>query len=92
MLDVDFSVTAGTYELTVGNYTDQQGARRGGTTDPIPYNATAAFVQNQLENLVGFGNVAVIGPTQAAGPGDYTITFQGESTGLQIPWTCPRHT
>ena len=84
LLTVDPSVTAGTYQLTVATYTDQSGATRGGTTAPIPYNATGAFVQTQLENLVGDGNVSVVGPTQASGPGSYTITFQGESTGVSV--------
>ncbi|MFI5457958.1 MAG: beta strand repeat-containing protein, partial [Isosphaerales bacterium] len=84
VLAVGALVTGGTYQLTVANYTDRDGTARGGTTGDIPYNATAAVVQNQLENLVGFGYVAVIGPSQAAGPGVYGITFQGESTGLAI--------
>ena len=81
---VDPSVTGGSYELKVLNYTDRSLAPQGGTTGEIPYNATAAFVQNELEDIVGFGNVTVSGQTQSAGPGAYSITFQGESTGLAI--------
>jgi len=83
-LSVDITVTAGTYKLMVAPYTDRMGSTQGGTTGAIPYNATAAFIQNQLENLVGSGNVTVFGQTQPTGPGLYTITFQGESTGLAI--------
>ena len=88
ILDVDPSVTGGTYRINrlrnLHGPKRHDSTRQGGTTDPIPYNATAAFVQNQLENLVGFGNVAVIRSIATGRPGLYTITFQGESTGLAI--------
>ena len=58
---------------------------RGGVTQSIPYNATAAFVQNQLVNLVGgIGNVTVTALSQNSGAGDYVISFTGKSTGLAI--------
>jgi hypothetical protein len=81
---LDPSVTGGTYQLTIADYVDRSGVTRGGSTINIPYNATGAYVQSQLEGLAGIGNVTVTGQSQPIGPDFYTVTFTGESTGLAI--------
>ncbi len=81
---LDPSVTGGTYQLTIANYEDRGGTLREGSTTNIPFNATGAYVQTQLESLVGVGNVTVIGQSQAIGPDFYDVAFTGESTGLAI--------
>lgn len=60
------AVTAGTYTLTY----------KGATTTAIAFDALAADVKGQLENMAttGAGNVTVTG--NAAGP--YTVTFTGD--------------
>ena len=84
-LAVGLSVTGGTYILSIAPYVDDSGMTRGGVTQSIPYNATAAFVQNQLVNLVGgVGNVTVTALSQNNGAGDYVVSFTGRSTGLAI--------
>ena len=77
-------VTGGTYVLSIAPYTDQSGIARGGTTGNIPYNATAGFVQNQLESLVGTNNVTVTGQNESLLPGSYIVGFTGQSTGLPV--------
>ena len=85
VVSVDVSTTGGSYVLDIAPYTDNNGMARGGQTPlSIPYNATAAFVQSQLDVLVGTGNVTVTGQTQATGPGFYVLNFGGASTGLAI--------
>ena len=86
-LAVDPSVIGGTYQLTIAPYTDRSGVVRSGTTANIPYDASAAFVQDQLEGIVGNSNVAVTSLGLPTGPGAYSIAFQGESTGLDIAIT-----
>ncbi|HKI17260.1 MAG TPA: Calx-beta domain-containing protein, partial [Isosphaeraceae bacterium] len=83
-VSLDISVTGGTYQLTIAPYVDRSGTMRGGGTTNIPYDATGAYVQNQLESLVGVGNVTVTGQSQAIGPDFYDVSFTGESTGLAI--------
>jgi hypothetical protein len=64
------SPTGGTFTLST-----QSPPLPGGTTPAIPYNATAATVQADLEQVVGAGNVVVTG-----GPGPdqpYIIEFIG---------------
>ena len=81
---VDPSVTGGTYQLSIASYEDRSGTRRGGTTTNIPYNATGAYVQTQLEGLVGIGNVTVIGQSQAIAPMLTPSLSPGSATGLAI--------
>src|SRR5262249_19856062 len=80
ILGMDPTVTGGTYELKVEPYTDRTGILRVGTTGRIPFNATAAVVQGQLEILVGVGNVSVVAQPAVG----YIVTFQKASTGLAI--------
>jgi parallel beta-helix repeat protein len=53
----------------------------GGTTVNIPYNATAAVFQAALEQVVGRGNVSVIGDPAS---GLSFVTFQGNYAGKPI--------
>jgi hypothetical protein len=84
LVSVDISVTGGTYQLSIAPYRDRSGTLRGGTTVNIPYNASGAFVQEQLQSLIGIGNVTVTGQGQPIGPDFYTVNFTGESMGLPI--------
>jgi hypothetical protein len=60
---------------------DRQGFSTQETTAPIPYNATAAEVQDVLLALPAFepGDVAVTGA-----PGSYEITFKGSYAGTPV--------
>lgn len=72
-LTVTGSPTGGTFTITFD----------GATTAAIPYNATAAAVQNALEALpnVSPGDVTVTG----AGGGPWTVAFGGQYTGANVP-------
>jgi hypothetical protein len=80
---LDTSVTGGTYELTV-SYTDRSGAGHSVNIATIPYDATAAYVQDILNAALGAGNATVTGPSQQIGPDFYFINFTGELTGLPV--------
>jgi len=72
-VEVSGSPTGGTFTLQTGF----------GTTQPIPYDATAAQVQQSLSSLssVGLNSVSVSGPKG----GPWTVTFQGDLAGADIP-------
>jgi len=69
-----FPPTGGTFTLTF----------QGQTTAPLPFNATAAQVEDALEDLstIGAGNIEVIDTTGGA---RYFCTFKGPFAGTAVP-------
>ncbi len=74
---VAVSATGGTFTIALG----------GLTTEPLPFDETAAGVQSALEALttIGAGNVSVSGgPGDGAGSSPYEITFEGNLAGVNV--------
>jgi hypothetical protein len=75
---VTVAATAGTFTLAVG----------ASTTASLPFDATAAELQAQLESLapVGAGNVTVTGgPGDPTGSNPYRVTFVGALAATHLP-------
>jgi hypothetical protein len=74
---VAVSATGGEFTLVLG----------GLSTESIPFDASAATVESELEALstIGAGNVSVSGgPADSGGASPYLITFKGDLDGVDV--------
>jgi hypothetical protein len=77
------SATGGQFTLHCGEECEEKGREANVF---VPFNATAAEIQEGLETLYGAGNATVTGgPGDEAGDTPYQITFTGELAGTAVP-------
>lgn len=85
--ELTIAASGGSFKLSLK---DPRGGGSTATTAPIPYNASAAEVKAALDGLstiAGHGGSVTVsgGPGDATGSTPYTITFEGDLGGDQIP-------